>query len=119
MVGASPTIYSLKKMSCGMSFHYATTNISSHLLDGYNRIYTLLLRNCVIIWSSRQHGYRYVYRYPADTDTSIHHFLKQSNTWIRLNIFSKNNTVHMRYKIKENKQQYSMRTHFKGFKHDP
>jgi hypothetical protein len=25
----------------------------------------------------------------------------------------------MRYKIKENKQQYSMRTHFKGFKHDP
>jgi hypothetical protein len=33
--------------------------------------------------------------------------------------FSKNNTMHMRYKIKENKQQYSMRTHFKGFKHDP
>jgi hypothetical protein len=49
----------------------------------------------------------------------IHHFLKQSDTWIRLNIFSKNNTVHTRYKIKENKQQYSMRTHFKGFKHDP
>jgi hypothetical protein len=62
------------------------------------------------------YGYRYVYRYPVDTYTSIHHFLKQ----MRLNIFfSKNNIVHTRYKIKENKQQYSMRTYFKGFKHDP
>jgi hypothetical protein len=68
---------------------------------------------------TRQHGYGYVYRYPVDTDTSIHHFLKQFDEWIRLNIFSKNNSVQMRYKIKENKQQYSMRTHFKGFKHDP
>jgi hypothetical protein len=33
--------------------------------------------------------------------------------------FSKNNTVHARYRIKENKQQYSMGTHFKGFKRDP
>jgi hypothetical protein len=76
----------------------------------------IMLLECLY---SRQHGYGYVYRYPADTDTSIHHFLKQSDTWICLNIFSKNNIVHMRYKIKENKQQYSMRTHFKGFKHDP
>jgi hypothetical protein len=37
----------------------------------------------------RQHGYGYVYQYPADTDTSIHHFLKQSDTWICLNTFSK------------------------------
>jgi hypothetical protein len=75
--------------------------------------------NSYLNFKPRQHGYGYVYRYPADTDTSIHHFLKQSDTWIRLNIFPKNNIVHMRYKIKENKQQYSMRTHFKGFKHDP
>jgi hypothetical protein len=60
-----------------------------------------------------------VYWYPTDIDTSIHHFLKQSDTWIRLNILKNNNIVHTRYKIKENKQQYSMRTHFKGFKHDP
>jgi hypothetical protein len=48
----------------------------------------------------RQHGYGYVYQYPAYTDASIHHFLKQSDTWICLNIFSKNNIVHTRYKIK-------------------
>jgi hypothetical protein len=42
-----------------MRFHYATTNISSHLLDGYNRIYTLLLRNCVIIWSLELYHAKY------------------------------------------------------------
>jgi hypothetical protein len=32
----------------------------------------------------QQHGY--VYRYPVDIDTSIHHFLKQSDMWMRLYI---------------------------------
>jgi hypothetical protein len=36
---------------------------------------------------TRQHGYGYMYRYLADMDTSLHHFLKQSDTWICLNIF--------------------------------
>jgi hypothetical protein len=40
-------------------------------------------------FKARQHGYRYVYRYPSDTDMWIDHFLKQSDTWIRLNIFFK------------------------------
>jgi hypothetical protein len=43
----------------------------------------------------------YVYQYPADTDKSIHHFLKQSDMWIHLNMFLKNNIVHTRYKIKK------------------
>jgi hypothetical protein len=68
--------------------------------------------------TTRQHGYGYVYRYPVDMDTLIYHFLKQFDMWIHLNIFLKN-IVHTRYKIKENKQQYSMRIHFKGFKHHP
>jgi hypothetical protein len=30
-----------------------------------------------------RHGYGYVYRYPADTDTAIRHFMKKPDTWIR------------------------------------
>jgi hypothetical protein len=50
----------------------------------------------------------------------IHRYIIFSNNPIRGYVnLKKKNTVHMRYKIKESKQQYSMRTHFKGFKHDP
>ena len=36
-----------------------------------------------------QHGYGYVYRYRADTDTWIRHFQKKPDTWIRFSIFNK------------------------------
>jgi hypothetical protein len=39
--------------------------------------------------SPTQHGYRYVYQYPADTDTAIRHFMKQYDTSIRFTIFFK------------------------------
>ena len=38
-----------------------------------------------------QHGYEYAYRYRADTDTGIRHFLKKSDTRIHFSIFYKIN----------------------------